>query len=583
MRRTGAVSAFFLSLGCAACASYPGLGAGLLSSESAFTAPAEASALGDYLVARYAAMTNDPKEAADRYAAALDSAPGTTGIAERAVFSALLSGDYRQATRLAQKAQTYGSSGTLVRLTLGIDAMERGQDALSAAYLREDGFGPFNRTVARGISAWRISRNDGPEAAQAYLRETLTGDVRLDSATLYTMGLLQVAAGQDEAALSTFEALWDSGVKLAVGIEAHARLLCAQGEQEKALQLLTEFRDTVGANAALESLRHEIVSGKDIALKRLTPKQGAALAIYVPAAALITRTDEDVAAVYLVLAMALDPELDEARTMWAQALDKSGRQKEAIAALSRIADTSPFYATARGQIAWALHGQGRDEDAVKVAQDALARAPDRGLKIQLSDLYRSLNRFAEADRLLTEVIDSDAQEGRTDWRMLFSRGATREALDRWPEAEADLKAALALQPKNPSVLNYLGYSYVDRGIRLEEGLDLIRTALTYDPESGFITDSLGWAYYRLGRYELATYFLERAVELEPGDPTLNDHLGDAYWRTGRTLEAKYQWERSLKLDPAEQERARIEAKLLKGPDTPVVMQADSDPPLPQRP
>ena len=133
------------------------------------------------------------------------------------------------------------------------------------------------------------------------------------------------------------------------------------------------------------------------------------------------------------------------------------------------------------------------------------------------------------------------------------------------------------------VLNYLGYAYVDRGVHLEEGLSLIRKALTYEPESGFITDSLGWAYYRLGRYDLATYFLERAVELEPGDPTLNDHLGDAYWRSDRRLEAKYQWERALKLDPAAPERAQIEGKLAKGPDAPVVVQAESDPPLPKRP
>ena len=185
--------------------------------------------------------------------------------------------------------------------------------------------------------------------------------------------------------------------------------------------------------------------------------------------------------------------------------------------------------------------------------------------------------------MLSEIIRVDALKGRTDWRLMFSRGATREALDDWEGAEADLKLALQLQPNSPLVMNYLGYAYVDRGIHLEEGLDLIRTALTHDPDSGFITDSLGWAYYRLGRYELAVYFLEKAVELEPGDPTLNDHLGDAYWRSGRKLEAKYQWERSLKLEPAEQQRARIEVKLLKGPDEPAVVQAESDQPLPHRP
>lgn len=583
MRRTGAVSALLLSLSCAACVSYPGFGLTTGSSASAFAPPSDAAALGDYLVARYAAMTNDPHEAASRYAASIGTAPDSTGIAERAVFSALLSDDFRQAVRLAHKGQGAGDNGTLVRLTLGIEAMNEGRDSVSAAYLREDGFGPFNRAVARGISAWRISRDEGPAAAEAYLHDSLTGEPRLDSATLYLTALIQLSAGEDDAALSTFDALWASGARLAVGLEPHVRLLAARGDRDRALELLTTFREAVGANTALERLRADIEAGREIKVPRLSPEQGAALAVYIPAAALIRRSDDDIATIYFVLALALDPDLHEARSQLGQALGKAGRPDEAIAAFSRIPETSPYYSSARGQIAWTLHQQGRDTAAVQLAREALAKAPDRGLAIQLADLYRALTRYDEADRLLTDLIETDARAGRTDWHLLFARGATRDALDRWPEAEADLKAALDLQPQNPSVLNYLGYAYVDRGIHLEDGLSLIRTALTYDPDSGYITDSLGWAYYRLGRYELATYFLERAVELEPGDPTLNDHLGDAYWRTDRKLEAKYQWERSLKLDPAEQERARIEVKLVEGPDEPVVVQAESDPPLPTRP
>lgn len=583
MRRTGAVSALLLSLGCVACASYPVFGPNGFSAGAAYAPPADSAALGDFLVARYAAMTNDPREAASRYSASIETAPESTGIAERAVFSALLSGDYRQAVRLAHKAQGAGNYGTLLRLTLGIQSMLDGKDSISAAYLKEDGFGPFNRAVARGISAWRIDGKEGPDAAEAYLNATLTGDPRLDSATLYTRGLIELSAHNDEAALSTFEALWDSGARLAVGIDAHARLLVENGDSKRALELLTVFSDTVGANAALESLAEDIASGREITVPRLKPTQGAALAVYVPAAALITRTDDDVASVYFVLALALDPDLAEARTLWAQSLEKGGRQPEAIAVLSRIPDSSPFYASSRGQIAWALLRLGQDKEAVELAREAVAKTSDRGLRIQLADIYRSLSRYDEADMLLAGIIKEDAREGRVDWRLMFARGATREALDHWDDAEADLKLALELQPRSPQVLNYLGYAYVDRGINLEEGLELIRTALTYDPDSGYITDSLGWAYYRLGRYELATYFLERAVELEPGDPTLNDHLGDAYWRSDRKLEAKFQWERSLKLDPAEQERARIEVKLLKGPDAPVVVQADSEPPLPNRP
>lgn len=583
MRRTGAVSAFLLSLSCAACASYPGFSTPGFYFDSQYAPPADAAALGNFLVARYAAMTNDPREAARRYAASIDTAPESTGIAERAVYSALVSGDYRQAVQLANKAHGAGNFGTLVRLTLGIEAFSEGRDAESAAYLAEDGFGPFNRTVARGISAWRMLEKDGPEEAESYLQETLTGDPRLDSATLYMMGLIQLSAHSDADALATFETLWNSGARLAIGLDAHARLLASNGDRARALNLLNAFRDEVGENSALESLRKDIQADRDVEVTRLAPRQGAALAVYVPAAALITRTDDDVASVYFVLALALDPNLHEARSLWAQSLEKASREPEAIAVLAQIPETSPYYSPARGQIAWALLRLGREEEALQVARQALAQTPDRGLQVQLAEIYRAQARYREADRLLTGIIEEDALKGREDWRLLFSRGATRHTLDDWDGAEADLKQALQLQPHNPLVLNYLGYAYVDQGIHLEEGLNLIRTALTYDPDSGFITDSLGWAYYRLGRYELATYFLEKAVELEPADPTLNDHLGDAYWRSDRKLEAKFQWERSLKLEPAEQERARIEVKLLKGPDEPAVVKAESEQPLPNRP
>jgi tetratricopeptide (TPR) repeat protein len=138
--------------------------------------------------------------------------------------------------------------------------------------------------------------------------------------------------------------------------------------------------------------------------------------------------------------------------------------------------------------------------------------------------------------------------------------------------------ALALQPTNASLLNYLGYAYIDRGLNYEAALDMIRRAVELEPQSGYIVDSLGWAHYRMGRYDLATRFLERAVELSPGVSLLNDHLGDAYWQVGRKIEARFQWQRALKLDPSDSDRARIEAKMLSGPDIAVLTRSEPEVP-----
>ena len=123
---------------------------------------------------------------------------------------------------------------------------------------------------------------------------------------------------------------------------------------------------------------------------------------------------------------------------------------------------------------------------------------------------------------------------------------------------------MQLFPDQPDVLNYLGYSWIDQGINLDEGLAMVRKAVELRPNSGFIIDSLGWAYYRLGRFEEAAEELQKALELMPSDPVINDHLGDAYWQIGRKLEAVFQWKHALAGEPAAEDKVKIEQKLQVG-------------------
>ena len=114
------------------------------------------------------------------------------------------------------------------------------------------------------------------------------------------------------------------------------------------------------------------------------------------------------------------------------------------------------------------------------------------------------------------------------------------------------------------MLNYLGYSWVDQGINLDQGMAMVKRAVQQKPDDGYIVDSLGWAYFRVGNYDEAVKQLERAIELKPEDPTINEHLGDAYWRVGRELEAKFQWAHARDLKPDPEELPKIEAKLQHG-------------------
>ena len=167
----------------------------------------------------------------------------------------------------------------------------------------------------------------------------------------------------------------------------------------------------------------------------------------------------------------------------------------------------------------------------------------------LGDLFRSKKRFSESVEAYDAAIARVGSVGPRHWRLLFARGIALERSKNWPRAERDFLAALELSPNEPYLLNYLGYSWVDQGIKLERALTLIERAVELEPQSGAIVDSLGWALYRMGDYDGAVEKLERAAELEPLDPTVNDHLGDAYWRVGRRNEASFQWRRALDLDP----------------------------------
>lgn len=556
MKRLGPILALAALGLLAACASRP--------SVSDLATRSDAQAYGDFMVARYAAMTNDPSAASRYYAQAMSSAPSEMAVPERAVFSALLANDYGLAAGLSRRASNAGSTAGLVRLTQIVDLIGRGKNTQALETISGSGFSGFNQMLGHNLSAWaRVGLKDY-EGARAELAGNLTGEPRLDSATLHMKGFIEMSAGDDEAALATFTALWNSGARLAVGAEAYAQLLAASGKRAEAADVLDRFRTEAGFNAALEALKADIESGKEIQPKRYTARQGAALVLHLPAAALIGQTSGDVSAVYFVLAIALDPDLYSARTLLGQALIQGGRNDEAIRVLKGVPASSPYYASARGQLARLLLDADRPDEALRLAGEAIAAKPERGLKIQLATLYSSLDRYSEAEEILTGIIADDTAEDREDWQVLFLRGAARERLKEWDGAETDLSRALELNPGNANVLNYLGYSWIDRGVRMEEGFSLIQQAVALEPFSGHIIDSLGWAHYRLGRYDEAVEWLERAVELLPADPVLNDHLGDAYWKVGRHTEAGFQWRRALKLDPSAEDKAKIEEKLRGG-------------------
>src|SRR5262249_4690493 len=184
----------------------------------------------------------------------------------------------------------------------------------------------------------------------------------------------------------------------------------------------------------------------------------------------------------------------------------------------------------------------------------------------LGDLERDAEHYPQAVTDYSKAIDALPKDAMNRWAVYYARGIAYHESGKLSDAERDLKEALRLSPDQPDVLNFLGYSWVDQKRNMSDAVKMLEKAHTLRPLDGYIADSVGWAYYRMGRYDDAAMALEEAVLLAPGTSEINDHLGDAYWHVGRKIEARFQWRHALSLDPEEKDKASIQKKLDLGLD-----------------
>jgi Flp pilus assembly protein TadD len=548
--------------------------AGCASQRSQSATPAAVYA--DYLTGRYADLRRDSTVATDRYFSALRLAPDDVALLDGALESALSAGDMARAAAAAKLAQSSGAHIELGRLTLATQALAERKYAAARAALGGVQGSSFDRIAARLLTSWALAGEGRVDQAIASLSDSETAPFArlLD----YQRGLILDYAGRDADALAAYESAERGGVRLAPGLVRHGALLERMGRADDAAALYGSFLKAGEEPAVRAALNATSAPHAPAAVA--TPAQGAAIGLFSLAGALLGQTDPDFYLPYLTLALSLDPSLDSARLIYAEGLRNVGQLGGARAALMKVAEGSPYYEIARARVAWLYKEDGQDDQALATALAAAASTKGALARTTLADLQRSLEHWKDAETLYDGLIQEIAKPQQKDWPLYFARGACRERLGRWAEGEMDLKRALDLSPDQPDVLNYLGYSWIDKGVHLEEGLALLQKAVAAEPDSGYIIDSLGWALYKLGDYDRAVDTLERAVELAPQDPTLNDHLGDAYWRVKRRTEARFQWSRALSLKP--EDSAAIEAKLKTGlPDAPSTRSADAEAPTPK--
>jgi Flp pilus assembly protein TadD len=272
-----------------------------------------------------------------------------------------------------------------------------------------------------------------------------------------------------------------------------------------------------------------------------------------------------VSTAYAQTALFLNPNMDIARRFIGSTLAARGRYAESTEVLTKLKKAAVGYYDVQMQIAENYIRLEKPQDALAVLHSLLKEKPEWSeAHVAIGDIQRNEKKYGDAVSSYDNALKFASADRPENWAIHYSRGIAHERAKNWDAAEKDFKKALELRPDDPNVLNYLGYSYLDRGVKLNEARKLIEDAYKQRPNDGYIIDSFGWALYMNGEYELAVQSLEKAVEASPSDGTINEHLGDAYWKVGRRNEARFQWNRALSLEIEEPQRVSIRTKLERG-------------------
>ncbi len=528
-------------------------------------ADAEEHLFGIYLAGKHAEQVRDYPAAAAWFAKAATIDPDAPELISRDFLMAVGAGDFDRAKTVAPQELQIDSSDVLAEMVLIIDRLKAGDGAAAVQHaqaLSQDG---IHRFIVPAAQAWaKMAAGDLPGADAALQQyDKYNGFEPLKN---FQLGLLYDFAGNAAKAEEYYnKALGDTTQLNWRLTDAIANFYERHGKEADAKALYKKFTEqNVGSEIARSVLaaRPAGVPKPQIG----SAAEGLAESLFDIASVLNQTETLDLALVYDRFSLALQPNFRLAQLLLSDILSAQDKPELSLAVLDQIPRNSPYSWSARLRVAANLEALDRTDEAIAQLRQMAAESPASiSAYVQLGDMLRNKKQFKEAAAAYDEAINRIAAQGLPDrWALFYDRGVSYERSGDWTKAEVDLEHALELKPDQAIVLNYLGYSWIDKGEKLDQGLKMIEKAVELRPKDGYIVDSLGWAHFRMGDYAGAVKYLEHAVELVPDDSTINDHLGDAYWRTGRQTEARYQWRRALQFGPDQEDIPPIEGKLAHG-------------------
>ncbi len=547
-----------------------------LAAALAFASPAFAadSLSGAYLAAQQAESRGDVRAAARFFEDALRLDRGNPALMERAVLNMLADGRIGDAAPVAALLVESAPKHRVGNLALAVESIAEGRFDGALARLRADPEA-FYPLIGRLLEAWAADGAGDLAAAEAAL-DALEGRAVFDLFGAYHRGLIRHRRGDAAGAVEAFEQAIErmEGPTTRVAL-AYGAALEAVGRVEDARTLYRDAGARGVGEPALEAALARLEAGGAPAPLVETARVGAGEALFGVASVFANESGRRIALVYARLGAALSPENAAAWLLVAQLHEQNGRHELALAAYEAAPQDGPHAVRVAAGRARALEALERIEAAGEALRALVAAEPGSvEAHVALADHLRRAERWEEAASAYSDALDLMTAAGRETWTLHYHLGVAYERAGVWDRAEPEFRRALELEPEQPLVLNYLGYSLVEQRRNLDEAKGMIERAVELRPEDGYITDSLGWVLYRLDDFEGAVTWLERAVELAPYDPVINDHLGDAYWMVGRRLEAEFQWKRARSLDPDDDVRERIGRKLSVGLDAVLAAEAE---------
>ena len=521
---------------------------------------------GGYLAGRHALSTKDFDAASTYLSRAIEDDIENPELLNGLISVQVSLGDIGAAKISSDNLDLLGVQTQLSNMVkIAIQLRNRDFDNAKQQIENEQGINPLLDKIVTG---WAFADEGNFENAETIFDEIGKGSSLAQFSQMQKASML-AAYGRYESALNTIENLEKNSNRMSIDARAlKVQLLLKLDNKEEATEYFSKiFGDGVNSDAANLRMQVEDHPNAYSIEESLSLEAGIAYAFYAIADILKDDADPNTALLYVRLAQYLNENGQKAILLAANLLEQMGQYDLAVEEYAKISPSSSYFLSSELGRVGALRDGGKTEAALEVLYYLSREFSDIGIvHNSLGDFLRREERYSEAKIAYDRAVDIYRENNNVSWVVLYARGITHERLQEWDKAESDFRNALTINPDQANVLNYLGYSLIDRGEKLDEAMTMIEKAVSLQPESGYIVDSLAWGLFKLGQYETAIPHMEKAAELMPVDPIVTDHLGDLYWAVGRQLEAKFQWRRALSFDPELKDATRIREKLRIGLD-----------------